>query len=195
MKACIQNNKLLFVSLGITVALFLSLYIPLHLPGNPANYRTEGTDIVLRYDIFGCGSLVRTIEKGGAALYEKANLPQPDSGVHEVQFTSDSDEPKKHMESAEFYTGGLARKYAYYMAVDVVGIEKGAPECCGYEPAYNEVVPLVRVLRWEPASFRPQVYFTTRHYVTILVLPFLLVLNIALWIRCAYVWAKKRRCA
>jgi len=191
-KACIKNNKLLFASLGLTAALFLSLFIPLHLPGNPANYRTEGTDIVFRYDLFGSGSLVRTVEKGGAALYAKANLPEPASGVYEIQFTTDSDEPKKHMDSGEFYTGGLAQKYAYYMTVELAGTEKGAPDCCGPEPAYNETVPLVRVVRWEPATFTPQAYFTTRHYVTLLVLPVLLLANIALLIRCVYAWAKKK---
>ena len=162
--------KAFWTLVSVTIILSLSLLIPLHLPGNPSNYKNEGTDIVFLYEIFGCGSLIRTIEEGGAAIYEKANLPKPESGVYEIQFTPDSDEPMDHIDSAEFFTGGVAGKYSYYMRVEVVGTERGAPECCDPKPAYNEVVPLVRVEKWEPASFSPDIFFTLRHYVTLLLL-------------------------
>lgn len=176
----------------LTAICFMSLFIPIHLPGNPLSYRKEGGDIVFRYEIFGCGSLIRKMEKGGEAIYKIANLSEPDSGVYEIQFTPDSDEPEKHIDSAEFYTGGIAGKYTYYMRIEVVGIERGAPECCDPQPAYNEAVPLVRVLKWEPTTFTPEIYFTMRHYITLLMLPFLLIADSIILINSVYTYGAKR---
>jgi len=160
----------LFISLGVSVVLFLSILYPFMLPGNPSNYKTEGTDIVFRYEIFGCGSLIRTIESGGEAIYEVAGLPDPESGVFEIKFTDDSEEPREIFDSAEFYTAGIARKYSYFMRVEVVGLTEGAPECCAPEPAYNETVPLVRVIKWEPTVFLAATDFGFRQIITAYIL-------------------------
>ena len=186
MKLIWKSNKLLLFSFLFTIALFLSLYIPVHLPGNPFAYTYDGASIILRYEIFGCGSLIRTIEKGGEALYAKANIPAPESGVYELRFSEDSDEPELHIESAEFYIGGLAEKYSYYMSVEIVGVSEGVPECCEPKPAYNEIVPLVKVAKWKPTTFTPELYFTTRHYLTILILVPLILLNASLLIHLLY---------
>ena len=192
MREFIKNHRTMLILLAITAILFLSLFIPVRLPGNPLNYETEGTDIVFRYEIFGCGSLIRKIEKGGAAIYEKANLPKPESGIYEIQLTLDSDEPVKHINSAEFYTAGIAEKYSYYMKIEVVGIERGAPDCCDPKPAYNEEVPLVKVVKWEATSFTPEIFFTLRHYFTILVLFFLVIADITMLLSSICSWARKR---
>jgi hypothetical protein len=192
MKDFIKKNTAFLVLLSVTAILFLSLFVPIHLPGNPLDYRTAGTDIIFKYEIFGCGSLIRKIKKGGPSIYEKANLPVPDSGVYEIQLTPDSDEPMNHIGSGEFYTEGIAEKYSYYMKIEVVGIERGAPECCIPDPAYNEVVPLVKVVKWEPVTFTPQLYFTLRHDATILILVFLLIADTITLICEVYFWVKKR---
>ena len=193
MKLTWKDNLPLLVSLLLTIILLVSLYIPLHLPGKPSDYTYDGTSVVLRYETFGCGSLIRTMAEGGEAIYERADLPAPQSGVYELKFTKDSDEPEKHIDSAEFYTAGLAGKYAYYMTVEIIGISEGAPECCEPKPAYNEVVPLVRVIKWEPTTLTPQLYFTARHYITILFLPPLVLIDICYLIRFLYRLVKAKR--
>ena len=192
MKLMWKNHRLLLVSLLLTVILFVSLYFPLHLPGKPSDYTYDGTNIVLGYKIFGCGSLIRTVVKGEDAIYEKANLPAPQSGVYELKFTEDSDEPLRHIDSAEFYTAGLAEKYTYYMSVEIIGISEGAPECCDPKPAYNEIVPLVKVIKWEPTTFTPQNYFTARHYITMLILVPLVLVDICYLIRFLYFLVRAR---
>ena len=191
MRAAGKGNLFLLLSAALTTILFISLWIPIHLPGKASDYPYDGTNVILRYEIFGCGSLVRTVEKGGEALYAKANLPAPPSGIYELSFTADSDEPEQHIESAEFYTGGLAEKYAYYLSVEIIGIGTGAPDCCEPKPAYNEIVPLVKIINWEPTTFTPQIFFTTRHYITILLLSPLVLLDILLLIGFLYRWARK----
>ena len=192
MKTFLQNNKTLCISLFITVVLFLSLYIPFHPPGNPKNYKSDGKDIVFKYEIFGCGSLIRKIEKGGAAIYKKINLSEPESGVYEIKFTNDSDEPMNHFDGGEFWSGGIAGKYSYYMTVEVVGIEQGAPDCCSYDPAYNEKVPLVRVVKWEPTTFISILDLSLRHFLTVLILYIFIAADISLLIKCVYYLIKNR---
>ena len=108
----------LLLLLSITVFFIYSLLGTIRLPGNPSNYLNLGTDIVFKYEIVGCGSLIKKIEEGGAAIYKRANLPEPESGVYEIQLTHDSDEPQRHIESGDFYTAGIAGKYLYYMTVE-----------------------------------------------------------------------------
>ena len=192
MKNFAKRHKVLLVLLSVTAVLFISLFIPLRIPGKSSDYTTAGSDIVFRYEIFGCGSLIRKIERGGEAVYQKANLPMPEGGVYEIQFTPDSDEPKIHTDSAEFHTGGLASKYSYYMTIDVVGIEQGSPDCCEPKPAYNEIVPLVKVVKWEPTSFAYDMSFSPRHFFTMLLLyplVFIDVIGILISIGC---WAKNK---
>jgi len=193
MKGFFKRHQNKLILLFITAMLYLSLFIPLHLPGNPSDYGTEGTDIVFRYEIFGCGSLIRKIEKGGSAIYTKANLPEPDSGVYEIQLSPDSDEPMRHINSGEFYTGGLAGKYSYYMKLEVVGVARGAPECCEETPAYNEVVPLVKVIKWEPTTFTPEFYYTLRHEITILIIQVLVIANCVMLLISIYSWIKRKK--
>ena len=188
-----ENNKAFAITLALTVVLIVSMFLPLHLPGKSSDYAMDGTNAVLRYEIFGCGSLIRTIEKGGEKIYEKAGLSPPASGVYEFQFVNDSDEPEKHIDSAEFYTGGIAEKYPYFVKLEVVGVDEGAPECCDPKPAYNETVPLVRVTGWEPATYSPYLFFTARHYITILALMLLAILNICLLVVCIIRYVRNKR--
>lgn len=61
-------DKILIASFMITIVVFLYLCSPIRLPVNKSHYKFDGTDFVLRYNFYGCGSLVRTVEKGGEAI-------------------------------------------------------------------------------------------------------------------------------
>ena len=92
---------------------------------------------------------------GCATLLAIASLVRPNIGVDEVVFTEQSDEPRKHMDSAEFSCGGLAEKYTYVVEGIPVGVTKGAPDCCEPIPAYNENVVEFKVDKWYFTSYVP----------------------------------------
>ena len=82
----------------------------------------------------------------------------PDVAIDEVRFTGDSDEPYLHLNSAEFWTAGLARGYQYIIEGEVVGVTKGALDCCAVDEndvAYNDLVPEFKVHRWGTANYMP----------------------------------------
>ena len=145
-----MKHKGLKIIILINLILIVLLFYPLHMfPGIPPKEFNE-TTILLEYEIYGCGSLVRTVKKGGPELFNAAELEPPASGVYEVQFTSSSDEPVNHLDNAEFYSAGLASGYTYILYGQVVGTAVGAPDCCDPKPAYNETVPLFKISRWAP---------------------------------------------
>ena len=190
MKSLWRKDKFLLLSLLITISMMTSLFLPLHLPGNPADYENDGTSLVLKYEIYGCGSLIRTVEQGGEALYKKANLDTPASGIYEIKFTSDSDEPEKYLDYEAFYWGE-GKESSYFMSVEVVGTDTGAPKCCEIEPAYNETVPLVKVLKWQTTAFVPHIFFMNRHFFTMFALFPIVLLDICLILR--YFYRKRRK--
>ena len=115
--------------------------------------------IVFQYEIFGCGSVVGKVIDGGEEITSKYKEKYPDIGVNEVVLSADSDEPRKHMDSAEFFIGGLAERYTYVIEGSPVGVTEGAPDCCELKPAYNEHVGEFKVDKWYLTSYVPYMEF------------------------------------
>ena len=111
--------------------------------------------ILFKYEIFGCGSVVGKVLDGGEEITENFIEQYPNIGLDEVVFTEESDEPRKHMDSAEFSCGGLAERYTYVIEGKPVGVTTGAPECCDPKPAYNENVVEFKVDKWYFTSYVP----------------------------------------
>ena len=113
--------------------------------------------ILFEYDFFGCGSLVRKVLDGGEEISLSFIENYPDIGVNEVVFSEGSDEPRKHLDSKNFFSG-LAYELTYVIEGHPIGVTKGAPDCCdpnGF--AYNEKVVEFKVDKWYIASYLPYV--------------------------------------
>jgi hypothetical protein len=143
---------------GIGLLVFLSLMLrPIALIQGINQEYSDGK-ILIEYEIFGCGSLVIKVLQGGEHMANMLSANYPDIATNEVRFTMDSDEPYLHLNSAEFWTAGLARGYKYIMEGEVVGTAKGALSCCAEnenDVAYNAVVPEFRVDRWYVTNYMP----------------------------------------
>lgn len=109
--------------------------------------------ILVKYEIFGCGSLVTKVLEGGYEITSKYKSNYPDVGTNEVMFTRDSDEPKNYYDAGEFFTGGIAEEFTYIVEGECMGVTKGAPECCSLKPAYNENVVQFKVAKWYYTSY------------------------------------------
>ena len=111
--------------------------------------------ILFEYEIFGCGSLVRKVLDGGEEISSSFAEKHADIGVNEVVFSKESDEPRKHLDSDNYFSG-LAYELTYVIEGNPVGIANGAPDCC--EPngfAYNEKVVEFKVDDWYLISYVP----------------------------------------
>lgn len=170
----------LIIVTAVTIFLILIFFFTLPLPALPMKKYNEHT-FLLRYKIVGCGSLVRTVERGGEELYKDAGLDS-EPEVYEVKFTDDSFEPADRIDSAAFFTGGIAEKYTYVVYGEVVGTARGAPDCCYPNPVYNETVPLFKIIRWAPSTFIFADLLGIHHFFIILVLVFLIPINCIVWI-------------
>ena len=111
--------------------------------------------ILFQYEIFGCGSLVRKVIDGGEQIVANYIGEYPDVGMNEIVFTDDSDEPKAHMDTANFHTAGLAEKYTFIVEGTPVGVAKGVYECSDLKSAYNENVVEFKVNKWYFTSYVP----------------------------------------
>ena len=143
-------------SIGVLVFIVL-LFRPIALIQGTTQEYSENK-ILIEYEIFGCGSLVVRVIKGGENMASLLKSEYPNIATDEVRFTEDSDEPYLHLNSAEFWTAGLARGYNYIMEGEVVGATKGALNCCAEnenDVAYNDIVPEFRVDRWYTANYMP----------------------------------------
>ncbi|MBQ6795291.1 MAG: hypothetical protein IJO83_04010 [Clostridia bacterium] len=117
------------------------------------------TRIIFEYEIFGCGSLVRKVLDGGEEISSSFAEEYPDIAVNEVVFSEESDEPRKHLDSENFFSG-LAYELTYVVEGNPVGVTHGAPDCCdpnGF--AYNENVVEFKVDRWYVLSYLPYLLF------------------------------------
>ena len=142
--------------IGLVVCLAL-LFRPIALIQG-ANQNYSANKILIEYEIYGCGSLIVRAIKGGEEMANLLKAEYPNVAIDEVIFTKDSDEPYLHLDSAEFWTGGLARGYRYTMEGEVVGAARGALKCCAEDEndvAYNEIVPMFRVDSWRTSNYMP----------------------------------------
>ena len=113
--------------------------------------------IVFEYEIFGCGSLVRKVLDGGEEISSSFAEKYPDIAVNEVAFSKGSDEPRKHLDSENYYCG-LAYDLVYVAEGKPTGVTSGAPECCNPNGfAYNEKVVEFSVDKWYVVSYVPYV--------------------------------------
>ena len=143
---------------GIGLVVFLILIFgPIALVQGILQEYSE-SKILIEYEIYGCGSLVTRVIKGGQMIAAVLSSSYPNVAVNEVRFTEDSDEPYLHLNSAEFWTAGLARGYQYIVEGEVTGVVKGALKCCAEDEndvAYNEIVPEFRVKNWYTSNYMP----------------------------------------
>ena len=150
-----MRRTLLFI-FGLMVCLTL-IFRPIALiQGINQNYSEN--KILIEYEIYGCGSLVIRVIQGGEQMATLLKTEYPDVAIDEVRFTEGSDEPYLHLNSAEFWTAGLARGSQYIIEGEVVGATKGALKCCAEDEndvAYNEIVPEFQVDRWFTANYMP----------------------------------------
>ena len=180
MKVIWKKDKFFISFTLLTIILWISIFLPAHIPGNPSSYPLDGNNVILRYETFGCGSLVVAVQKGGEALYDAANLPYPDSGVYEVRLSKDSVQPRNLLTALDYREMSDPEKYSFYMSFEILGTSEGAPDCCDDKPAYNEVVPLVKVTKWEPTGFFPKEFNSLRQLLTMLALYPLVLLDLLL---------------
>ena len=110
--------------------------------------------ILIRYERL-CYRYVRRVIRGGEEITASLRQSYPNIATDEVRFTEDSDEPKLHLCSAEFWTGGLAKGYQYIIEGEVVGVTTGVYDSCFGDEAHNEIVPEFRVTNWYVANYMP----------------------------------------
>jgi hypothetical protein len=149
-------KRIILLGLASIVCLLL-LFRPLALIQG-INQSYSESKILIEYEIFGCGSLVVRVIKGGTEMASYLWGDYPDVAIDEVRFTEDSDEPYLHLNSAEFWTAGLARGYQYIVEGKIVGATKGALKCCAENEndfAYNALVPYFQVENWHTAHYMP----------------------------------------
>ena len=143
---------------GICLVVFLVLiFRPMALIQGISQEYSE-SKILIEYEIYGCGSLVTRVIKGGEMIAAALSSSYNNVATNEVRFTEDSDEPYLHLNSAEFWTAGLARGYQYTVEGEVTGVAKGALKCCAEnenDVAYNEIVPEFRVKNWYTSNYTP----------------------------------------
>lgn len=171
--------------------LFLAaaLLVPVRFPQS-VNQDYDGTVILMEYDFFGCGTLVRKVVKGGEALVAGVKDDYPEIGENEIKFTEDSDEPIAHYDYAEFATAGLASGVQYIVRGELSGVTPGASKCCEPEPAYHDTVPLFRVKSWAPTVWLPYLYHC--NYLLYLLVCFLLVVSACvLLLRLVWHWTHR----
>lgn len=104
--------------------------------------------ILIKYDIYGCGSLVIRIIKGGEYIVNLLKAEYPDIANNEIIFTDDINMPYLGM---EFWNEGFTRSYQYIIEGEVIGATKGALKCCAEDEndvAYNDIVPEFRINNW-----------------------------------------------
>jgi len=119
------------------------------------NQNYNENKILIEYEIFGCGSLVVRVIEGGKEIADVLIAEYPNVAQNEVKFTKNSDEPYLHLDSADFYTAGLARGYQYIVEGEVTGITQGAQDCCSFGVAHSEVVPEFLVHNWYALNYMP----------------------------------------
>ena len=141
--------------------------------------------ILFKYEIFGCGSVIGKVLDGGEEITESFIEQYPNIGLNEVAFTEESDEPRKHMDSGDFFCGGLAERYTYVIEGKAVGVTRGAPECCDPKPAYNENVVEFKVDKWYFTSYVP--YFAHGNIEVILIAISVLLLSCG-WVLLLGIW-------
>ena len=149
-------KRLLFFGLGLLICLGLFFRPIALIQGVNQNYSEN--KILIEYEIFGCGSLVVRVIRGGEAMANRLKAAYPNVAMDEVRFTPDSDEPYLHLNDAEFWTAGLARGHQYIMEGEVVGATRGALNCCAEhenDVAYNDLVPEFKVHSWFAANYMP----------------------------------------
>ena len=149
-----MKNKLMRF---VPVTIFIVTLIILFRPAGRITFDKSVSQnrILFQYEIFGCGSIIGKVIDGGEEITSNYIEQYPNIGVDEVVFTEQSDEPRKHMDSAEFSCGGLAEKYTYVVEGTPVGVTKGAPDCCEPIPAYNKNVVEFKVDKWYFTSYVP----------------------------------------
>ena len=156
-------KKIVLIPFALVAALTIALLLPIKCPVTE-NQPFGKEKILIEYEIFGCGSLVTRVVGGGEELAD--SLGQPDTAADEVVFTKDSDEPIKHLDTAGFFTAGLARDVRYVVYGKAVGVTKGAPDCCEPgRPAYHDSVPLFQVTDWAPTQWMPYLFYGDGSYV------------------------------
>jgi len=157
MKGIMIMKKILKFIIPVVI-IFVSLIILFRPAGRITfNKSVSKNRILFQYEIFGCGSVIGKVIDGGEEITSNFIEQYPDIGVDEVVFTAESDEPRKHMDSAEFSCGGLAEKYTYVVEGHPVGVTKGASDCCEPIPAYNENVVEFKVDKWYFTSYVPYI--------------------------------------
>ena len=148
-----KKKLILFIPLILIFVFLIILFRPM---GRIALDKSVSENrILFKYEIFGCGSVVGKVLDGGEEITENFIEQYPNIGLDEVVFTEESDEPRKHMDSAEFSCGGLAERYTYVIEGKPVGVTTGVPECCDPKPAYNENVVEFKVDKWYFTSYVP----------------------------------------
>jgi len=173
-----MKNKLKWV---VPITLFIVPLIMLFRPAGRITFDKSVSEnrILFQYEIFGCGSVIGKVIDGGEEITSNLIEQYPDIGIDEVVFTDKSDEPRKHMDSAEFSCGGLAEKYTYVIEGRPVGVTKGAPDCCEPIPAYNEKVVEFKVDKWYFTSYVP--YMAVGNFAVIF-FAFVVILIAACWL-------------
>ena len=141
----------------IPITIFVVSLIILFRPAGRITFDKSVSEnrIVYKYEIFGCGSVIGKVIDGGEEITAKFKEQYPDIGINEVVFSNGSDEPRKHMDAAEFSCGGLAERYIYVIEGSPIGVTRGAPDCCDPSPAYNENVVEFKVDKWYFTSYVP----------------------------------------
>ena len=100
---------------------------------------------------------MRKVLDGGKELSSSFVEKYPDIAVNEIVFSKESDEPRRYLDSENFYSG-LAYELVYVIEGKPIGVTQGAPDCCdpnGF--AYNEKVVEFKIDKWYLTSYVPYV--------------------------------------
>ena len=170
------------ILLFISCILLISLLFPLYMPKDPNTAIYDGTNLVLEYKIHECGHVIRTVQRGAEELYDAADLPYPSSGVFDIRFTEDSNEPKDQISDNSFFNEGMAQRYTYYLTGEIAGTQNNTTKCCELRVISNETVPVFHVRSWAPTKLIPWLDFTMRHMYTVFALILVILLQVVLWI-------------
>lgn len=149
-------RRLIIFGVGL-IAFLVMIFRPIALIQGVAQEYSENK-ILIEYEIYGCGSLIARVIQGGEDIASLLSAEYPDIALDEVRFTKESDEPYLHLDSAEFWTAGLANGYQYIIEGEVIGAAKGALKCCAKDEndvAYNDIIPEFRIDNWYTANYMP----------------------------------------
>jgi len=153
--ATMKNKLIWIIPLTISIVALIILFRP---AGRITFDKSVSENrILFQYEIVGCGSVVGKVVDGGTEITSKYIEQYTDIGVDEVVFSEQCDEPRKHINEADFFGGGLAEKYTYVIEGSPVGVTRGASDCCEPVPAYNENVVEFKVDKWYFTSYVPYV--------------------------------------